>query len=125
MFSENESSHKAAFWLVWKYRTCIRIGSTPSYKYWSGVIDGDYHSNVCVIIFNHSVNLLNMRHGNRIAQLICESIVYPDVCEVHKLDETIRGTGGFGSSASNFYNCDVLTVKRLIYMYIVLLINYV
>jgi deoxyuridine 5'-triphosphate nucleotidohydrolase len=101
MFSENGTSHKGASWLVWKYRTCIRIGSTPSYKYWGGVIDGDYHSNVCVIIFNHSVNLLHIRHGDRIAQLICERNVYPDVCEVEKLDKTVRGSGGFGSSRSN------------------------
>jgi dUTP pyrophosphatase len=66
-----------------------------------GVIVGDYHCNVCVIIFNHSVNLLHIRHGDRIAQLICERIVYPDVCEVEKSDEIVRGSGGFGSTGSS------------------------
>jgi deoxyuridine 5'-triphosphate nucleotidohydrolase len=66
-----------------------------------GVIDAYYRCNVCVILFNHSVNLLHIRRGDRIAQLICERIVYPDVCEVQELDETVCATGGFGSSESN------------------------
>jgi hypothetical protein len=76
-------------------------------------------------VYNVCVNLLHIRHEDRIAQLICERIVYPDVCGVERLDGTVHGSGGFGSSRSKFLNCDVLNVKRLIRMYIVLLINYI
>jgi dUTP pyrophosphatase len=61
-----------------------------------GVIDADYRGNVCVILFNHSANLLHIRRVDRIAQLICERIVYPDVCEVQELDETVAVLGDLG-----------------------------
>jgi hypothetical protein len=52
-------------------------------------------------VYNVCVDLLHIRHEDRIAQLICERIVYPDVCGVENLDETVHGSGGFGSSSSN------------------------
>lgn len=39
-----------------------------------------------------------MKKGDRIAQLILERIVTPDVEEVDDLDETVRGAGGYGST---------------------------
>jgi dUTP pyrophosphatase len=42
--------------------------------------------------------------GDRIAQLICERYTHPLLCEVSSLDETKRGTGGFGSTGG--YNCN-------------------
>jgi dUTP pyrophosphatase len=65
-----------------------------------GVIDADYRGNVCVIIFNHSVTLLHIHRGDRMAQLICEKIMYHNICEVQELDATERGTGGFGSTGA-------------------------
>ena len=32
--------------------------------------------------------------GDRVAQLICEKIVYPEICEVQALGDTERDTGG-------------------------------
>jgi dUTP pyrophosphatase len=46
-----------------------------------GVIDADYCGNVCVILFNHSVTPFHVHRGDRIAQLICRRIVYPNICE--------------------------------------------
>jgi len=66
-----------------------------------GVIDADYRGNVCVIIFNHSGTPFQIRRGDRVAQLICEKIVYPEICEVQALDNTELNTGGFGSSGCN------------------------
>jgi len=37
--------------------------------------------------------------GDRIAQLILEKIVTPDVMEFKDLDATVRGVGGFGSTS--------------------------
>ena len=36
--------------------------------------------------------------GDRIAQLLLEKIDTPPVKEVHDLEETVRGIGGFGST---------------------------
>ena len=39
-----------------------------------------------------------VKRGDRIAQLILERIVTPEVIEVEELDGTDRGAGGFGST---------------------------
>ncbi|KAI4321586.1 hypothetical protein MLD38_034951 [Melastoma candidum] len=64
----------------------------------AGVIDTDYRGPVGVILFNHSDIGFEVKPGDRIAQLILEKIVTPDVLEVEDLDETLRGDGGFGST---------------------------
>jgi len=45
------------------------------------VIDGDYRGNVGVILFNHSDDDFIVNKGDRVAQLICEKIVNPEVVE--------------------------------------------
>lgn len=64
----------------------------------AGVIDSDYRGNVGVILFNHSSEQFIIRKGDRIAQLICERIVEPQLEEVISLDDTVRGDRGFGST---------------------------
>ncbi|RZF49147.1 hypothetical protein LSTR_LSTR008433 [Laodelphax striatellus] len=64
----------------------------------AGVIDADYRGNVGVVLFNHSKEPFTIKRGDRIAQLICEKIFYPEVVEVEEMDETQRGEGGFGST---------------------------
>lgn len=54
--------------------------------------------NVGVILFNHSNLDFVIQRGDRIAQLILEIIALPDVVEVDELDDTERGTGGYGST---------------------------
>lgn len=66
----------------------------------AGVIDQDYRGNVGVILFNHSETDFDVKKGDRIAQLICESIVYPKVVQADSLTETQRGEGGFGSTGT-------------------------
>lgn len=64
----------------------------------AGVIDADYRGSVGVILFNHSDVDFEIKEGDRIAQLIIEKIITPDVVEVEDLDSTARGAGGFGST---------------------------
>ncbi|XP_027333355.1 deoxyuridine 5'-triphosphate nucleotidohydrolase-like [Abrus precatorius] len=64
----------------------------------AGVIDADYRGPVGVILFNHSDVDFEVKIGDRVAQLIIEKIVIPDVVEVEDLDSTVRGEGGFGST---------------------------
>jgi dUTP pyrophosphatase len=64
----------------------------------AGVIDSDYRGAVGVVIFNHSKNRLEIVKGDRVAQLIIERISTPEIIEVDELDETKRGSGGYGST---------------------------
>ncbi|XP_030950463.1 deoxyuridine 5'-triphosphate nucleotidohydrolase-like [Quercus lobata] len=74
--------------LAWKHS--IDVGA--------GVIDADYRGPVGVILFNHSDVDFEVKVGDRIARLIIEKILTPDVIEVEDLDATVRGEGGFGST---------------------------
>ncbi|KAL1534873.1 dUTP diphosphatase [Salvia divinorum] len=74
--------------LAWKHS--IDVGT--------GVVDADYQGPVGVILFNHSDVDFEVKAGDRIAQLIIEQIVTPEVAEVDDLDSTARGSGGFGST---------------------------
>jgi len=50
----------------------------------------------CVVMFNHPELELTVAKGDRIAQLICETLE-----EMKSLSDTQRGTGGFGSTETN------------------------
>ncbi|KFV19515.1 hypothetical protein N340_03963, partial [Tauraco erythrolophus] len=67
----------------------------------AGVIDEDYRGNVGVVLFNFGKESFQVKKGDRIAQLICERICYPELEEVQALDDTERGEGGFGSTGKN------------------------
>ncbi|XP_021117124.1 deoxyuridine 5'-triphosphate nucleotidohydrolase, mitochondrial isoform X1 [Heterocephalus glaber] len=67
----------------------------------AGVIDEDYRGNVGVVLFNFGKEKFEVKKGDRIAQLICERIYYPEIEEVQELDDTERGSGGFGSTGKN------------------------
>jgi deoxyuridine 5'-triphosphate nucleotidohydrolase len=67
----------------------------------AGVIDRDFRGILKVILFNHSDNEFKVNVGDRVAQLIIEKIMTPEVTLVEDLDETVRGDGGFGSTGMN------------------------
>eukprot|EP00253_Pinus_taeda_P012626 PITA_12626 len=64
----------------------------------AGVIDVDYRGSVGVILFNHSDQGFEIKAGDRIAQLIVQKILTPQVLEVEELDSTFRGVGGIRST---------------------------
>jgi dUTP pyrophosphatase len=66
-----------------------------------GVIDEDYRGNICIILHNHSKNPFQIYRGDRVAQLICQSILYTTLKEVKELESIERGTKGFGSTGRN------------------------
>lgn len=76
----------------------IWIGVEALNRRGAGVIDADYRGSVGVILFNHSDADFEVKVGDRVAQLIIEKIVTPEVEEVDDLDSTVRGSGGFGST---------------------------
>ena len=94
--------------LAWKQH--IDIGA--------GVVDEDYRGNVGevisgmniikvlnevftgVVMFNHADTEFVVKKGDRIAQLVCEKIAYPELEVLETLDRTERGEGGFGSTGT-------------------------
>ena len=64
-----------------------------------GLIDSNYRGELQVILINLDANkCFNIEHGDRIAQLVIMPVPVVTLVEADKLDDTVRGTGGFGSS---------------------------
>jgi len=61
-----------------------------------GTIDADYRGEICVILVNHGVDAVRVCSGDRIAQMIVGPVSHVELVEVDELDETERGSGGFG-----------------------------
>jgi dUTP pyrophosphatase len=64
----------------------------------AGVIDQDYTGEIGVVLLNTDDKTHVYRRGERIAQFIVEAYLHCDLEEVHDLDSTARGDGGFGST---------------------------
>jgi dUTP pyrophosphatase len=63
-----------------------------------GTIDSDYRGEVKVILINLGSEPFPVRRGDRIAQLVPAPVLRAHFAEVQALEETARGTGGFGST---------------------------
>ena len=63
-----------------------------------GTIDADYRGEVQVLLVNLGQQPFTIRHGDRIAQLVVAPVAQARLVEVHSLDDTVRGAGGFGST---------------------------
>ena len=63
-----------------------------------GVIDSDYRGEVCVGLVNQTDNAFTILPEQRIAQLVISPVIIPEIELVDELDDTERGSGGFGST---------------------------
>ena len=63
-----------------------------------GVIDADYRGECTVALHNDTDEVRTVAPGDRIAQLAVMPVVQAELERVDSLDETGRGTGGFGST---------------------------
>lgn len=63
-----------------------------------GTVDSDYRGEVCAILINHSKVDFVISRGMRIAQMVISKHEQAQIVEVQELDETLRGSGGFGST---------------------------
>lgn len=82
-------------------KTNLRVANSP------GTVDADYRGEVCVIMEN-TMNMFNypatsngvaiIKKGERIAQGVVCPVMQADIEVVDYLDETDRGSGGFGST---------------------------
>ena len=62
----------------------------------TGVIDADYRCLVAVVLFNHSEVDFAVKPGDRVAQMIVQVIVTPEVAELEDLDTIVWGGGRIG-----------------------------
>ncbi len=65
-----------------------------------GTIDADYRGEVCVLLVNLSKDPFTIEPGERIAQMVIARHEHVEWEEVEQLDESSRGTGGFGSTGT-------------------------
>lgn len=61
-----------------------------------GVIDSDYRGEIIVPIHNDSPVVQHIDCGERIAQMIIQPYIHPNLVVVDSLSDTDRGEGGFG-----------------------------
>ena len=73
----------------------ITVPNTP------GTIDSDYRGELKVILINHGTDTFAIERGDRIAQLVLAPVIQAGWQEVDALDETDRGSGGFGSTGGH------------------------
>ena len=71
-------------------------------KHSTGVIDSGYRDEIKLVLFNNnpitSDRVFHVKKGDRVAQLVIQHVACATMVEVDSLEETERGTGGFGSS---------------------------
>ena len=70
----------------------VTVPNTP------GTIDSDYRGELKVIMINLGAETFSIRRGDRVAQLVLAPVTQASWLEVETLDDTARGTGGFGST---------------------------
>lgn len=84
------------------YEAMVRPRSGLALKYGvtvlntPGCVDSDYTGDVGVILINHSYEPFEVHQGDKIAQLIISKVEHIDWEPVESLEETERGSGGFG-----------------------------
>jgi dUTP pyrophosphatase len=61
-----------------------------------GTIDADYRGELGIILINHSNEVQVIQPGDRIAQLVVQSVVTCNWESVSELTDSARGQGGFG-----------------------------
>ena len=61
-----------------------------------GVIDSDYRGEICVGLINRGSEPFEVHRGDRIAQMMFLPVLHASFLETDTLDQTDRGTGGFG-----------------------------
>ena len=74
------------------FKTGLRVCNAP------GTIDTSYRGEVKIIMQNTGDTVYTLAQGDRIAQLVIAKVYLPDFEFVEELDDTTRGSGGFGSS---------------------------
>ena len=73
-------------------KSSISVLNTP------GTVDSDYRGELKIILFNHGNKDFIVNNNDRVAQMVLTPVIKMELEEVDQLPETIRGSGGFGST---------------------------
>lgn len=65
-----------------------------------GLIDSGYRGEIRVLLINHGTDEVRFEPGDRVAQLVVIHVPEVAFTQVERLDETERGSAGFGSTGS-------------------------
>ncbi|WP_228002041.1 dUTP diphosphatase [Nocardia australiensis] len=77
-------------------KTGLSVVNTP------GTVDAGYRGEIKVCLINHDLRTpIELRRGDRIAQLLVQRVELVDFEAVDTLDDTARGAGGYGSSGGH------------------------
>lgn len=63
-----------------------------------GTIDPDYRGEIKILLINLGSSPFAIDNGERIAQMVFQEILRPNIKEVQTLSQTERGEGGYGST---------------------------
>lgn len=66
-----------------------------------GTIDSDYRGEIGVLLVNLGQNRVEFKSGDRVAQLVICPVIQAELVVVEQLNDTERGSGGFGSTGKN------------------------
>jgi dUTP pyrophosphatase len=67
-----------------------------------GTIDAGYRGELSVLLINHDrTEPITIKRGDRIAQLVIQEVAHASFVEVDALPESVRGSGGFGSTGGH------------------------
>ena len=76
----------------WALKKGVTLLNSP------GTIDADYRGELQILLINLSDQKIQIRDGDRVAQLVLQQIFRPVWCVVDKLNVSTRDRGGFGST---------------------------
>ena len=79
--------------LISKSGLNVKFGLTGT-----GLIDSGYTDSIVVKLYNDTPNNYEFKAGDKVIQIVLIKIATPDIEYVSELDETDRGSDGFGSS---------------------------
>ena len=78
----------------WAHKYGITVNNAP------GTIDAGYVGNIRVNLINHGRDPIEIKYGERIAQLLIQRVELPELEIVESLEATARGASGHGSTGA-------------------------
>lgn len=64
----------------------------------TGLIDADYTGSIVVKLYNQGSGIVPIEKGQKISQMVILPVIHPELVQVYEMEDTERGTGGFGST---------------------------
>jgi dUTP pyrophosphatase len=81
--------------LVWPRS---KLGAKKQIQVLAGCIDSDYRGEVMIALLNSGSDTLEVRKGDKIAQLLIQQVFVGSLTECENLDDTGRGNAGINST---------------------------